>query len=299
MRILITGILGFIGSALLDALPKEYHIIGIDNLQSQRYSVLFNLPRSLEFYEEDVTTAPLYRRFKDVDVVIHAAATTDAAGTAGQKDKVWRNNVWSTLNVLKGCSETGAKLIFPSTTSVYGSQENRVDETCEDLRPQSPYAESKLACEQAIRLSDVDSCILRLGTVYGFSGGVRFHTVVQKFIWSAVTGQDIPLWRTAMMQKRPYIHIADAVSAIAHVIHNDLFGKMTYNVLGGNHSPRDVMDIISESRKVHISLVESKILNQLSYEVDCSRFMATGWTPKHNLQDGIGELMSAFKGVNS
>jgi len=155
-----------------------------------------------------------------------------------------------------------------------------------------------LACEQAVRLSDVDSCVLRLGTVYGFSGGSRFHTVVQKFVWSAVTRQDIPLWRTAMMQKRPYLHIADAVSAIRHVIDKDLFGKSTYNVLTGNHSPRDVVDIISESRKVHLSLVESPLLNQYSYEVDGSKFMATGWSPVGTLSGGIQDLISKLGNIN-
>src|ERR1019366_5534152 len=124
-----------------------------------------------------------------------------------------------------------------SSTSVYGSQAAVVSEDCseDELKPQSPYAETKLREERLIasltagnRLRAI-SC--RLGTIFGASPGMRFHTAVNKFCWQAVMGQPLSVWRTAYNQKRPYLDLSDAVRTIAFIIKKDLFDGRVYNVL--------------------------------------------------------------------
>lgn len=298
MRIAVTGCLGMVGSALLEALIDEHDIVGLDDMSSRHHSVLFNLKNPIEFHECDVANAPLHHIFRNVDVVIHLAATTDAAGSFSNSNEVWNNNVRTTLNVVRACEEIGAKLVFPSTTSVYGPQKSLVDEKCEEIHPQSPYAISKLKCEQIIRASDADACILRLGTIYGHSLGTRYHTFVMKATWQAVVGQSITVWENAMMQRRPYLYIGDAVDSIVHVMQERLYKKSTYNVLTENHCVRDVLDVIAKYRKFQMKLVNHEILNMLSYEVDCAKFLMTGWYPFGSLDKGIGETMRSFDSVN-
>ncbi len=149
-KIVITGALGHIGSHLLRTLPDRYpdnEFILLDNLATQRFSVLFDLPSyRYSFFDVDVCDTDLTPYFKDARVVIHLAALTDAAGSFERKDLVERINFAATKRVAESCIDARVNLIFPSTTSVYGTQNDVVDETCrrEDLRPQSPYAETKL-----------------------------------------------------------------------------------------------------------------------------------------------------------
>ena len=225
MKIVVTGALGHIGSRLIRELPAifpEAQIVLMDNLSTQRYCSLFNLPATgqYRFLEADVLAADLTSIFEGAAVVVHLAAITDATNSFQNKEAIERVNFSGTERVAQACRQVGCALIFPSTTSVYGSQAAEVDENCpsSDLRPQSPYAEAKLAAEQLLhRLGEekgLKFITCRFGTIFGTSIGMRFHTAVNKFCWQAVMGQPLTVWTTAMHQYRPYLDLDDAVAAI-------------------------------------------------------------------------------------
>ena len=159
MKLAITGALGHIGSRIIHSIrPGEFEeVLLIDNLSTQRYSSLFNLPRGVpfNFVEGDILTLDLDRLFKGFDVVLHLAAITDAASSVSRKEEVFKVNCNGTELVAKACLRNGCNLLFPSTTSVYGVQTDVVDESCpeEGLKPQSPYAESKLQAENLWKVS--------------------------------------------------------------------------------------------------------------------------------------------------
>jgi len=94
----------------------------------------------------------LGRYFEGIDCAIHLAAITDAPASFERKEEVERVNCEGTKMVAEACRSSGCKLVFISTTSVYGSQKEIVDEDCSDdeLKAQSPYAESKLRAERMI-----------------------------------------------------------------------------------------------------------------------------------------------------
>ena len=128
--------------------------------------------------------------FIGANVVIHLAAITDAAGSIDRAEELEANNFQSTLNVSKACLEANASLIALSSTSVYGTQNDQVDESCSEieLQPQSPYALTKLKEEELLReLSNkgLKAIHCRFGTIFGASPGMRFHTAVNKFCWQA------------------------------------------------------------------------------------------------------------------
>jgi len=145
MKIVVTGALGHIGSRLIRELPG-HDLVLLDDLSTQRFSSLFNLPAStrFEFHEVDVRSAALEPFFEGADAVIHLAALTDAASSFGRAEQVEEVNFGATVRVAEACAVTGAPLVFLSTTSVYGTQNEVVDEDCSEseLQPQSPYAVS-------------------------------------------------------------------------------------------------------------------------------------------------------------
>jgi len=195
-------------------------------------------------------------------------------------------------------------MIFLSTTSVYGTQAEVVDEACtaDELKPQSPYAESKLRAEQMLNVLGRDEGLrfiaCRFGTIFGTSIGMRFHTAVNKFIWQACMGIPLTVWSSALDQKRPYLDLEDAVNALRFIIDRDLFDGGTYNVLTANATVREIVSAIQEFvPDVAVSLVDARIMNQLSYTVSCDKFTALGFHFSGNLRQRVSESVALLKGV--
>lgn len=311
MNIVITGGLGHIGSYLIRHLNKSLkvdRIMVIDSLQTQRFASLFDIAESpnLTFFEKEagkVNPEEIIRHGR-VDCVIHLAATTDAAGTANKRDELFENNLGTTNSVIALCTELKIPMIFPSSTSVYGSQSTLVNETCKELFPQSPYAESKLMEEQAIQNASsngLKGVVLRLGTIHGISPGMRFHTAVNRFCFQASTNAPLTVWKTAMHQYRPYLALDDACRAMAHVISKQLFGGEIYNVVTSNHTVLEILKAIEvkTGRPCTVDYVESQIMNQLSYEVSSDKFKGTGFQFRGSLQSDVEDTMQLLSGINN
>jgi len=310
MKIVVTGAIGHIGSYVIRDLAVQFpgaEIVMIDNLMTQRFPSLFNLPKlgHYRFIEADVTRIDLQPILKDAHVLIHLAAITDANGSFGKADLLEANNYQATVKVAEACAKTGTRLIVLSSTSVYGTQNEVVAEDCtpDELKPQSPYAITKLKEEQLVTKlcakGGLKAITCRFGTIFGASPGMRFHTAVNKFCWQAVMGQPITVWNTAYDQKRPYLDLFDAARAITFIIRKELFDVRIYNVLTHNATVRQVVDTIREFvPDLQVSFVDSKIMNQLSYEVSCKRFMAEGFAFAGNLRRGIGETIDLLQQAN-
>ncbi|MBI3774170.1 MAG: SDR family oxidoreductase [Gammaproteobacteria bacterium] len=309
MRIVVTGALGHIGSRLIRDLPAAFphaEIVMLDNLATQRYCSLFNLPGQgrYRFLEADVLEADLEAIFAAGDTVVHLAAITNATASFENKDQVERVNLIGAERVARACIKVGSALIFPSTTSVYGTQAETVDENCalSDLRPQSPYADSKLRAERLLaelgKAEGLRFVICRLGTIFGVSSGMRFHTAINKFCWQAVLGQPITVWRTALNQKRPYLDLRDCAEAIKFIIRKALFDNGIYNIVTVNSTVGDIVEAIkAHVPDLTVQLVDSAIMNQLSYNVDNSCFQKHGFIFAGNLERGIAETIQLLKPV--
>ena len=310
MKIIVTGAIGHIGSYIIRDLGVSFpgsNIVMVDNMMTQRFPSLFNLPSNsnYSFIEGDVSQIDLKPVFFGAKVVIHLAAITDAAGSIDKAEELEANNFQSTHRVAEACIEADASLIAISSTSVYGTQKDQVDENCSDseLQPQSPYATTKLKEEELIANLSKDKGLkaihCRFGTIFGASQGMRFHTAVNKFCWQAVMNQPISVWTTAYDQKRPYLDLLDASRAIAFIIKNNIFDGQIYNVLTSNATVRQVVDTIKEFvPNLEIEFVDNQIMNQLSYEVLCQRFKSKGFVFSGNMRRGIKETIDLLKYAN-
>lgn len=309
MRVVVTGALGHIGSRLIREMPSVFpdaEVVMLDNLATQRYPSLFDLPTYGEYrlIESDIRTCDLEPIFQGSDVVIHLAALTHAAESFRMKDEVEQVNVLGTERVAQACLKAQCPMVFASTTSVYGKTQGVVEEDSpvEDLHPQSPYADSKLKAEQCLqRLGEQEGLrfiICRLGTIFGVSPGMRFHTAVNKFCWQAILGQRLTVWRTALDQRRPYLELGDAVRAFEFILKKNLFDGLIYNVVTTHATVRDIIDILSSLLPdLLIEYVNSEIMNQLSYEVSNRRLVAQGFRFQGNLREGIEKIVQVLQPV--
>lgn len=135
MKLVVTGATGHICSYLVRDLPYQFpgvEIVMIDNLLTQRFASLFDLPAAgvYRFVEADVTTADMRPLLQDAHTVVHLAATTDAAGSVERAEAMEANKYAGTANVAHACVETGARFIGISSTSVYGTRHSVVSEDC-------------------------------------------------------------------------------------------------------------------------------------------------------------------------
>jgi UDP-glucose 4-epimerase len=303
-KLLITGALGYIGSRFIRQLPVRVHeVLLLDNLLSQRYASLFNLPPlfPFRFCYEDVCSADLDKYFEGVDVVIHLAAISGAAETFNKQKELEQINYLGTRRVAEACARQGCKLLFVSTTSIYsGCNGEVVDEQCLDrLRPQTPYAESKLRAERLLQTfgekHDLPFIICRFGSVFGPSVGMRFDTAINKFTWQACVGQPLTVWCSALDQQRPYLHLHDAVRALNFILSKELFDGQVYNVVTLNTTVRQVVDVLSTCiPHVQIKLVDSPAMNDLSFQVSSERLCRLGFDFRGCLNDGIEKTVRLF-----
>lgn len=309
MKIVITGALGHIGSSLIRNIPaslSNVEFVLIDSLLTQRYSSLFELPKQFNysFIHSDIFEVDYSLILKDCLAVVHLAAITDAERSFERSTEVHNINYKGTKFIAEACANNNVPLIMISTTSVYGKQSGIVDENCTDLKPQSPYAESKLLAEDYLReigvTIDLKFIILRFGTIYGTSLGMRFHTAVNKFCWQATLREPVSVWETAYEQLRPYLDIADATKLIFFLIEKRLFHQKTYNAVTRNASVRDIVDIISEEiGEVEIKFVKSSIMNQLSYEVTAEKITAKGFEFSGDLSRGIKDTLLQLESIRN
>jgi len=309
MNICITGALGHIGSALIRnisvlSIDKVYLI---DNLSTQRYSSLFDLPKDINycFYEMDILSDDIEAVIKDSDVLIHLAAVTNAEASFYNREILENVNKKGLKKVAELCSEYDCSLIFPSSTSVYGIQEGLVDEDCKekDLKPQSPYADSKLYGEELLKSlagqKGLRFVTFRLGTIFGYSIGMRFHTAVNKFIWQASLNQDITVWKTALNQKRPYCGLNDCINAFNHAVKEGIFDCKIYNIVTANLTVKDILDVIREYiPRINIKFVDSPIMNQLSYNASNAKSLEKDFVYTDLLKEKVEEIVAKLKSLN-
>lgn len=298
-NIIITGVCGHIGSFLINEL-NNYNIIAVDNFLTQRYCSLFHLNKKITFYEKDF----LDIEYPEGSTVIHLAAITDAASSINNPSQVEEININKTKQLIDKCINFKVKrFIFPSSTSIYGVAAELVNE--DDLQyenPQSPYAQSKLEIEKYLesKKKDLDYLILRFGTIFGNSSGMRFHTAINKFCWQSSLNQPITVWKENYEQVRPYLGLNDCIKSIKHFINLDSkYYKTKYNILTGNYKLKDIVDIIKKhNNDLKINMVNTPLLNQFSYNVDNTKAKNTGFISQDNLELEIQLTLNKLKNLS-
>ena len=312
MKILVTGGLGHIGSKLIRKYAEKENVELIrilDNLSTQRYCSLFDLPNSVkyEFIEGDVNDINTVRKaVKDIDIVIHLASVTDAPSTINNHELTNKSVFEGTWNVLNGAMQANVKrFLYPSTTSVYGEAEGIVDEYCpeEVYRPASPYAEAKLKTEKLIqeivKETGFPAIVLRKGTIFGTSIGMRFHTAINKFCYLAAMNRPLTIWDSALNSKRPYLGLNDCIRAYEFFETQGKNGEI-YNVVTENFEMQEIINTIKNIvPNVKIQITKSPLLNQRPYHASNEKIKGLGFEFKDNLSEHIKETIEFFRAIKN
>lgn len=307
MKILVTGGCGYIGSKMIREIPKVYPnatIRIVDNFFREKHNSLWDLPEAeYEFFEYDIRNKDqMMKATKDVDVIYDFAGITNAPISFEREELTKDVNLNGVINLINAFVENGCKkYVYASTASVYGPTKDVVNETSQ-CNPASPYGKYKLLAEQHLIKSskekDLDITALRLGTVYGWSVGMRFDTVIDRFCYLASIGAPLTVHIPALKEKRPYIHIEDVIRAFFFATNNKNTKGEVYNTVGQNSGIQEVLDAIKKIKPdVKTVLTENPTLNQLSYVLDSSKIIKLGFETKFDLYHGIREIISKFSHI--
>jgi UDP-glucose 4-epimerase len=298
-RIAITGALGHIGSRFIHDLSAG-HYSQVDLVcppTIHRLGPLLRLPPGIPFRVRfaDICQDELDSVIAGVDVVVHLAALTASSDLT----LLNRVNVEGTTRLAEACLRNRCRLLFVSSTSVYASQDGKpfAGRLDENYLPYSPYAQSKWRAEQVLRQlaqeQGLQTTILRFGTVYGPSTGMRFHTAVNKFVWQACTAQPLTVWRSSLDQLRPYLHVEDAVRVLRFVIDQPQSPREIFDVATETSSVRQVVEILRRLLPdLVVEEIDSTLMNDQSFGVDCSPIRQLGFEFRGSLRTGIFETVT-------
>lgn len=187
------------------------------------------------------------------------------------------------------------RIVFPSTCSVYGANDDLLDEGS-PTNPLSVYAQTKLEAEQYLLTNRPDnSLIFRLGTLYGLGdehSRVRLDLVANVLTTRAALG--LPLKVFGGDQYRPLLHVKDVAEAFAYGMLNGLIGL--FNL----HEVNLTMEELAIRIQEHVpgALIEYediKTEDNRDYRVTSKKLRAHGWLPVHTLDQGICEIRDAVK----
>jgi nucleoside-diphosphate-sugar epimerase len=245
-RYLVTGAAGFIGSQLCSRLVADgARVVAFDDLSEGSLDRLRGL-NEIDFVEGDLSNeAKVQKAAVDCEVVFHHGAKRAVERSVDMPELVTKVNVLGTLNVLTAARDVNARVVFASSSSVYGDQkEYPVSETFVP-RPRSPYAASKLAAEAYARSwwhsFKTPTVSLRYFNVYGpgMDPEGMYALVVPLFIVSCLRGER-PEVHGDGEQARDFTYIDDVVEAnlLAAGAGEDAFG-LAFNI-GGGQTPTSI-----------------------------------------------------------
>ncbi len=293
MKCIVTGGAGFIGSNLVDRLINEGHeVIVIDNLSTGKKE---NLNEEAKFYHKDLTEMRRetdFSVFEGVDVVFHLACLARVQLSIEDPHLYHDKNVNGLVNVLEGCRKHGvSRLVFSSSSSVYGdAEEVPTSENCK-LDPMSPYALHKLIGEQYCKLYSelygIDTVSLRYFNVYGDRQPTEgaYCLVMGIFAGQRLNNQPMTI-RGDGEQRRDFTHVDDVVDANIRCMEyiGVEFKGDVYNIGNGdNRSVNEIADLINGDRINVDPVIEPK--ETLANYDKANKVL--GWSPKGNLEQWI------------
>lgn len=299
-HVLITGGAGYIGSVLTPLLLHEgYEVTVVDNLHHKQTTLLdcFGSDK-FHFIKGDCSDEKIMKPLLEkVDAVIPLAAVVGAPACQLNPSYARMVNLEAIQLILRNTTSR-QKILLPNTNSGYGIGERGAACTEESpLRPLSLYGQLKVAAEEAI-LKDKRGISFRLATVFGISNRMRLDLLVNDFTYRACHDHFLVLFEENF--KRNYIHVRDVAATFLFGLRNyERMCGQAYNVglSDANLSKRELSEKIkSYLPNLYIHSAEiGKDPDQRDYIVSNKKLEALGWRPLKSLDDGIKELISAYK----
>jgi UDP-glucuronate 4-epimerase len=303
---LLTGCAGFIGSHLTDAvLARGDRVVGVDAFRDYYARSLKELnsapareSENLEFVEAGLDELELDRLVEGLDGIFHLAAQAGVRGSWGDTFGIYaRDNVVATQRVFEAAVRAQLRVVWASSSSVYGNAE--AYPTAEDTRPRpiSPYGVTKASCEHlAGAYADslgLDHVALRYFTVYG--PRQRPDMAFSRIAQALADGTVFPVYGTGD-QTRDVTFVTDAVSATLAAMERAPRASV-YNVGGGSETSLNEVIAVAErltGRRLRVRREPAASGDVRRTAADISRAKAElAWQPETSLEQGLRAQLGA------
>jgi UDP-glucuronate 4-epimerase len=313
MRALVTGCAGFIGSHLTEALLNDGdEVVGVDcfNDNYGRPIKLQYLERardwaSFDFVPIDLSRGALEDLVADVDVVFHLAAEPGVRSSWGDRFETYvRNNIMATQHVLDAArANPRARVVYASSSSIYGHAESYP--THEDVvpRPYSPYGMTKLAAEHLSLVYaanfGLDVVALRFFSVYG--PRQRPDMAFTRFCLAALRDEPITVFGDGS-QIRDFTYVDDVVAGLRQAAVSQIATGSVYNIGGGSSiSLRETLDILAEvsglELDVHYTSAEQGDVKQTGADIEKAR-RELGFAPSTTVDEGLARQFEWARSID-
>ena len=296
MNFLITGVAGFLGSALANHLSKQGHQVrGIDDLSTGDKDAL---SPDVHFTRGDVNDRPkLWTLLQDVDVVYHLAARVSVPEPVLYPREYNAVNVGGTVSLMEAMRDVGVRrVILASSGAVYGDSSAQKLTEATQPNPRSPYAVSKLAAEHYIRtigtLWGIETISLRIFNAYGPGQRipVSHPPVVPHFIKQTLRNGTLVIHNDGK-QTRDYVYVDDVIRALTATTTAANLDGLVINIGSGTEtSVRDLVNTVTKNVRGKAEVIYNpRVLGgvaQMCADLSLAK-KKLGYEPSISLEEGV------------
>ena len=302
MKYVVTGGAGFIGSHVTKKLVERGDIVTvIDNMNTGKEKNLEPVRDKINFVKGDILDMDLLEDMtKDTDGVFHQAALASVQDSFDEPNEYHNVNVNGTENILKLSKKYGFKIVYASSSSVYGNPIKIPIKESDERNPINPYAETKLKKEElATEYSKMGVSVigLRYFNVFG-KGQSKEYAGVLKLFLERIRDKLPPKINGDGMQFRDFVHVSDVVNANIMSMDSDITHEF-FNV--GTNTTITILDLaktIIEYSGLNIEPIFGPALDgdvhKTSANIDLIK-KKIGWEPSIMLVDWIKDIISSKK----
>jgi UDP-glucose 4-epimerase len=296
MNFLITGVAGFLGSALANQLSREGHLVrGLDDLSTGDPQALAH---DIHFTRGDVNDRPkLWTLLQEVDCVYHLAARVSVQESVLYPREYNAVNVGGTVSLMEAMRDVGVRrVVLVSSGAIYGDQGEQPLRECMPPNPRSPYAVSKLAAEYYVNtigdLWNIETVSLRVFNAYGPGQHLpaSHPPVVPYFLRQAIHSGSLVVHADGN-QTRDYVYVDDVVSALVAASTAPNLDGAVINVGSGRGTSvrelvRSVQDVTGSSAEVIYNPKTSPGVSRMCADLTLAG-QKLNYRPSISLEDGL------------
>ena len=298
-NVLVTGGAGFIGSNLAARLAAENDVTILDNFSTGSRSNVDSIDTE-RVVDGDITDADLVKAVtQDQDIVVHMAAMMGVRRTLENPLDVLQINIEGTRNVLQAAAEADVdRVLFGSTSEVYGDLVTPPYTETDDLSPKTNYAVAKVADERYTRAlcekSEMDYTIVRYFNVYGpRQDGSAYGYVVPRFVKRAKAEEPLTVHGDGE-QTRDFTYIDDAIDGTVTALNAEGANEI-YNIGGGTEVTirqlaETVVDVVGSGTVTHVENPRPYRVERRCAEISKAR-NHLDYRPTTGISEGVERLM--------
>ena len=300
MKILVTGGAGFIGSHIVEYLVQRGdNVIVLDNLSNGKMQNMSKVSDDINFVNGDVRDCNLVEQLvKDVDGVFHEAALVSVPESFKMQNEYFDVNVNGTENILKLAKEYGFKIVYASSSSVYGNPKSVPIKEDDDRNPLNPYAKTKLEDELlAEKYSEMGVHVigLRYFNIFGRRQSKEYAGVIKLFL-EKIQQNKAPIINGDGSQTRDFVYVEDVVKANILAMDSNIKYKFLNVGTGFSISILDLANACIEASGLSLKPVHGPQLpgDILDSKADLELIKKSlEWKPITKLEDWLVQVISS------